>query len=193
MISQYSKPSNSFEKSFDWSNAVHETYKDQIYSNLFNVRVENLSYKSMSSELTEYLDFNYALDFMVGVKFPNMSFDMNYAIQARFRLSCYQSYQDIVIKETTKAGNPGELYKMSLITYFVYGYYDAKSNKLVEVFVVKVPDMLESITEDKLRTDGQIEDGRKSSACFSIKDLKDLGLIKLHMVDQNGQLEKVCV
>jgi hypothetical protein len=178
----------------EWTDTIHQNLRDMIYPAVYGLQKEDITYADdMPDDIAKYLDFNCGIDRTLHVRFPNMKAPIDFAVQERFRNVTYQQYQDITITEWTGDNKPGELYKLSRVKLFTYGYYNQSENHLVEVIVLNCPKMLDFILSGKLKMKERINNGYRPFLCYDFSELHRCGLVLLHLREINGKLVKVKV
>lgn len=172
-----------------FTDSAHRLAREQVYPRLFRVPAENIFYLKADKAINEFLDTRMGIDRSMRVKYRSMPAPFLITTQERFRKPRYQDFQDITVTLWNHISDlPGEMFKLAC-HFFVYGFYDEKHNRLVEVIVLHAHLLVECVAMCKLTYTTQ--DNPRSGqtfACFKIDDLKRVGVVRLHLKDVCGVL-----
>lgn len=138
-------------ENFEFTKSAHLAAREQIYPKLFpNAR--RLQYVD-TTKATE--DLKYAVDCIVAVTVDGFRAPLKFFVQERWREPKYIPMQDVTVTEwNTKTDLPSELHKIAA-HYFVYGYYERSTNKIVEAVIVNVPQMLKGLADGAIKYTGE--------------------------------------
>jgi len=171
-----------FEKgNSDFSNAAHEAAKNAIYPKIWPDAtisfIDTTIQHNPQSFINHVLDGEMAIDRMVDVK-KDLSAQIRFTIQERFRRPCskdggikYYKYRDITITEWNGASDlKSELYKIQA-DYFLYGYFNEKTNAFGEAILINVPDLKTGIINKSLEWESKTNKKAQRFICIRFDDL----------------------
>ena len=163
---------------FDYSAQGHLTTLDSVYRAFWG---EDCKVIDMTGSDNAY-DTKVGVDYIVEVRNPDFQSEMDIWVQERFRKPQFQKYQSItLIESNTYSGNLSEIYK-SKAQFLVYGYYDDKSNTLLQAVVVDMGRLLNKLACRKI--DYSIIPNNQTNQKFLSVDFSELrkhGLIEFEL------------
>lgn len=175
----------------DFSNNAHILARKVLYPLLYGVPKENIRHLKAEGPINFFLDSRMGIDRSMRVKYDECPFvSYLFTVQERFREPHYQELQDVTITLWNNENDqPGELSKLGC-HLFMYGFYDEERNAFTEAIVLRVYKLIEALASGEL-TIGETHDNPRSNqtfVCFKIRDLKRLGIVRLHVKEINGRL-----
>jgi hypothetical protein len=135
------------EANWKFTKDAHMAAREQVYPKLWP-EATRLQFVD-TTKATE--DLKYAVDCIAAVSVRGFRAPLKFFIQERFREPDHVRWEDVTVTEwNTKSDLPSELHKIAA-HYLVYGYYDRRSNTIVESIVVNVAQMLNGIASGVIK------------------------------------------
>jgi hypothetical protein len=174
----------------EFTDTVFRDYRDLIFPLMFGVSKDAITYDQLPVTFMKEADSCIALDATIHTKFKGLRNAMTWTGSFRFRdAERYQVFQDLTLTEFNDVtGMLGELYKIA-VDYFIYGYWSFERRCLVEVLVVHMHDFKRAIAREQIHpVPGHNPRSDQPFVGYRFEDLKRLGLVCLHLKEENGIL-----
>jgi hypothetical protein len=148
---------------------AHSAARINLYPMLFTSSILTFEdVTSMGTEREREFDGNQAIDKIIRVKAIGFRESLTFYIQERFRRPYYRKFQDITITEWNHVTNQqGELYKIRA-DYLVYGYYDERTNRLLQAVAVNMPELKRRLLSNVVSS-GTLRNPRSSQSAVTVK------------------------
>jgi hypothetical protein len=155
------------------SQRAHRTAQAQFYPALFQGRP--LAFEDCTDTAA---DLRYAIDVQVAVTLPQLRAPLRFTVQERWRLDLTaMAYRDVTVTEwNLDTDRPSELHKLGA-HLFVYGFYDATRDRIVQAAAVNVPRMVRGYALGKL-AGATGSRGDQTFKCFALGDLTAIGAVE---------------
>ncbi len=162
----------------DISDLVHKRYRDAIYSRLFKVSPDAITYDALPEDFRKKADGFIACDCFIDVKFAGFG-ELRFSISYRFRdAERFQELQDVTFTTYNHTSSlPGELHKIC-VDLFTYGFHD-KEGRLVQAVIIDMPELKKAIRANAIQPNDKGFNTRtkQSWVSYSLDDLRRLSLI----------------
>jgi hypothetical protein len=164
-----------------FSQSAHNAAQEQIYPKIWpgaSINFVDVTIKNDSQNfINNTLDGDLGIDRILDVR-KELATPIRFTIQERFRRPTsedgvikYYKYRDITITEWNEASDvKSELYKIQS-DYFLYGYFNEKTNCFGEVILVDVPFLKTGIINNSLRWEGKKNKKMQRFICIKFDDL----------------------
>lgn len=152
-----------------------------IYPRFFNKSEDQLDFESLDDKKAQELDYEEACDKRVRVTVAGLMDKLSFDFQYRFRQPKFMDYQDITMTEWNYNSNlPSELYKIRA-HLFLYGYYDAGTNTILEALIFHVSPVLAQLAQGKIVYRRGRNEKKQSFITISFEELRRSGAIAFHV------------
>lgn len=181
-----------------FSDDAHIAARKLIYPRLFKTDATLITYEDQDAIETARggaLDGDMSIDRVVKVTVSGLRAPLTFTFQERFRRPEHTWRQDITLTEwNTNSNLPSEFYKISA-NYFLYGYYDDKTNLFSDAICVNVAGLLTSIVQQSLTYERKAnERTNQPFLTFRFDDLHKAGIVTYRQKEigvQSTNVDKV--
>lgn len=167
-----------------FSEAAHQAAVSQVYPDIFpgapeeTVVVKSPSHLSTAEE--QMFDLRFKIDRVFEAEFDDLRGSVPISVQERFRHPEYQRYRDLTITEYNNDSDAeSELHEI-LANIFVYGYYDADEDVIVEAIIVNLPTLFLALANRDIEYSRNTNPKNQDFIAFSFDDIHDIGAVMYH-------------
>lgn len=168
----------------EFSEAAHQAAVSQVYPDIFPGAPEDTivvkSPSHLATDEDEILDLRFKIDRMFEAEFDDFRGNVPISVQERFRHPEYQRYRDLTITEYNKQSDAESELHGILANIFVYGYYDADEDVIVEAIVVNIPTLFIALANRDIDYRRNTNPKNQDFISFKFKDLHDIGAVIYH-------------
>lgn len=135
----------------DFSDAAHAAALEQIYPDFFKTPFKCQSTSLYKDKKNRQLDGFKKIDRLFHFDSGHEGRTITITVQERFRRIWYSDNREVTIGEINYAsGMSSEMHGIEAM-YFVYGYFDDKTNQFRESIIVNIPDLLRLVVLGKIQ------------------------------------------